>query len=115
MLRDTRTANCALIPTLDLRSRCLTDRALSCGQQRLRGRSSTGGRCQKATNLDWNALLDVSCSALLGGNPTFDRSGVDSALGPVLNALGAAVGAKVGVDPRQLRDPIAELPKRWMA
>jgi hypothetical protein len=26
-----------------------------------------GVQCQKATNLDWNALLGVSCSALLGG------------------------------------------------
>jgi hypothetical protein len=41
--------------------------ALSCVAQAADGRRGTHVQCQKANKVDWNALCDVSCSALLDG------------------------------------------------
>ena len=52
----------------------LTDRALSCEPQHLRG-PTEAPECDAKTvsRIDWNALWLVSCSALLGRRPGFAR------------------------------------------
>jgi hypothetical protein len=58
-----------LVESVKFHASCLTDRALSCVAHAADCRRGAQVQCQKATEIDRNALCHGSCSALLGGEP----------------------------------------------